>query len=149
MNRLVNIGCGPYPKENHINIDINPRHKPDVCRDVRKGLPFDDNSVDGILASHFLEHLLPEDMIDVLAECYRVLKNGCHVSVVVPLGDPYSIDHLQQFAEWSFDPMAFEETADYYQSKFRWKMEDKVKRGPTKGGVADLPSLHFKLVAVK
>lgn len=53
--RKLNLGCGPYKMEGHINIDCNPLHKPDIVRDVSRGLPFDDNSVESIVASHFLE----------------------------------------------------------------------------------------------
>jgi SAM-dependent methyltransferase len=147
--RKVNVGCGPYHQEGYINIDVNPRHSPDICRDVRKGLPFDDDSVDEILASHFLEHLDAVAMIEFIVESYRVLKGGGKLRIVVPLEEPYSLDHVQQFAEWSFDPLVFEETADYYQGTFRWKMADKIRRPPEPGGVAPFDSLHFSLVAVK
>lgn len=53
-------------------------------RDVTKGLPFNDMSVDYIYTSHLLEHLRKEDAIFVLKECYRVLKQGGVLRVVVP-----------------------------------------------------------------
>ena len=53
-------------------------------RDVTKGLPFDDMSVDYIYTSHLLEHLHKEDTMSVLKECYRVLKPGGILRVVVP-----------------------------------------------------------------
>ena len=105
--RTLNIGCGPYKLAGAINIDINPRQKPDIVRDVRKGLPFDDNSVSYIQASHFLEHLTCEDMMFVIEECYRVLTGGSQLFIRVPLLDFTSLDHLQILDEKSFDPMVF------------------------------------------
>lgn len=123
--RKLNIGCGPYPQAGYINIDINPRQKPDVVRDVRKGLPFDSDSADEILASHFLEHLTADEMLDLLEECYRVLKGGARMVILVPLREPYSLDHVRAFDERSFDPLEFPETPDYYQRAFRWRIVSK------------------------
>jgi len=52
--------------------------------DLRRGLPFNDNSVDVIYHSHFLEHLYKEDAEKFLKECYRILKPGGLMRVVVP-----------------------------------------------------------------
>jgi SAM-dependent methyltransferase len=47
-------------------------------------LKFPPNSVDHILASHFLEHLYPETVNEVLAGFYRVLKPGGTLHAIVP-----------------------------------------------------------------
>lgn len=52
--------------------------------DLRRGIPFENNSIDVIYHSHFLEHLFKEDGEIFLKECYRVLKNGGLMRVVVP-----------------------------------------------------------------
>ena len=52
--------------------------------DVRKGLKFDDTSVDCIYTSQMLEHLPRDTAIFVLQECYRVLEKGGVLRVVVP-----------------------------------------------------------------
>jgi predicted SAM-dependent methyltransferase len=52
--------------------------------DVTKGISFDDISVDYIYTSHMLEHLRKEDTMFVFKECYRVLKQGGILRVVVP-----------------------------------------------------------------
>jgi predicted SAM-dependent methyltransferase len=57
----------------------------DVRRhDVAKGLPFKDNSVDYVYTSHMLEHLNQEKANFVLEECYRTLKKGGGLRVIVP-----------------------------------------------------------------
>jgi predicted SAM-dependent methyltransferase len=53
-------------------------------RDLAKGIPHEDASVDAIFSSHMLEHVTPEDALFILSECYRVLKPGGTLRVVVP-----------------------------------------------------------------
>jgi len=52
--------------------------------DVRNGLPYQDESVDIILASHFLEHLNREEGEQFLKECFRVLKPRGVIRLSVP-----------------------------------------------------------------
>lgn len=64
----------------------NPEPFPDEVRygDVVKGLPLAANSVDGLYASHVLEHLPLTDMRAALAESLRVLKPGGVLRLIVP-----------------------------------------------------------------
>jgi len=52
--------------------------------DVLKGLFYKDNSVDIILASHFIEHLTRVEGLKFLRECHRVLKPNGLIRLVVP-----------------------------------------------------------------
>jgi SAM-dependent methyltransferase len=45
-------------------------------------LPFDDNSLDYVYSSHFLEHV--SDYKNMLKEMFRVLKHECHIVLTVP-----------------------------------------------------------------
>lgn len=80
----INLGSGRRKVEGYINIDINPNTKPDIVRNIEKGLPFSDNTVDEIITEHFLEHV--NDIQFVMYEIWRVLKPGCLVKVIVPIG---------------------------------------------------------------
>jgi SAM-dependent methyltransferase len=53
-------------------------------RDLTKGIPHPAGSVDAIYSSHMLEHLEPNDALFVLRECYRVLRPGGTLRIVVP-----------------------------------------------------------------
>jgi SAM-dependent methyltransferase len=53
-------------------------------RDLNKGIPHPDESVDAIYSSHFLEHLWPEQAEFIVQECHRVLKPGGTLRLVVP-----------------------------------------------------------------
>lgn len=79
----VQLGCGNHILANYINIDIND--KADIYWDIRKSLPFNDNSIENIFSEHFFEHLdYPVSANRVLEESYRVLKNGGEIIIGVP-----------------------------------------------------------------
>jgi predicted SAM-dependent methyltransferase len=102
--RLINLGCGRKKYEGYINIDANPNAQPDILRDIEKGLPFDDNSVDYIISEHFLEHVNPDNLHFVMREIWRVLKFGCHAQIKVPIGKgwTHSPEHKTHFEDTSW-----------------------------------------------
>ena len=55
-----------------------------VHHDLGRGIPFNDNSVDFIFTSHFLEHLFEQQAERLLVESFRVLKNGGTLRISVP-----------------------------------------------------------------
>jgi len=55
-----------------------------ICWDVRRGLPFPDETFDVVYHSHVLEHFPRAAAPSFLAECRRVLKTGGVMRVVVP-----------------------------------------------------------------
>src|SRR5437879_3932828 len=102
----LNVASGPYVLPRFVNLDnslffklarlwplsrwfLGPEkrdlvHKFVLARetaslkrfDCKKPLKFDNNSVDHILCSHFLEHLYADEALAVIREFYRVLKAG-------------------------------------------------------------------------
>jgi len=95
--RKLDLGCGKEKRKHHeqgfIGIDIVD-YGWNVVRDVTKGLPYDDNSIDEILADNFFEHLAPADWMYVLNECHRVLRPGGRINMLVP---PYT--HHNAYAD--------------------------------------------------
>ena len=82
----INIGSGYTKPEGFINIDDDILVNPDYLvnlDDVNIKLPFEDNSVEYILATHILEHI-GEGFIPLLVELYRVGKHGAILDIVVP-----------------------------------------------------------------
>jgi hypothetical protein len=78
----LNLGCGVYYKPGYVNLDNNESIA-DELLDVAH-LPYENNSVDEIEASHILEHF---DIITVpflLAEWFRVLKPGATLHIEAP-----------------------------------------------------------------
>lgn len=84
----LNLGSGGRGKPDWINIDI-VRHHADqsVACDIRFGLPFKDMHAERIFAEHVLEHLeFGSEAPRLLADCYRVLKPGGWIRIIVPDG---------------------------------------------------------------
>jgi predicted SAM-dependent methyltransferase len=85
----LNVGPGDYSKKGFINLDYDRRFGVNICWDIRKGLPFPDNSIQGIFTEHCLEHLSSEDCKKVLLEFKRILRKGGCVRIVLPDGELY------------------------------------------------------------
>ncbi|MFX0181455.1 MAG: methyltransferase domain-containing protein [Candidatus Hodarchaeota archaeon] len=69
----LNLGCGLYYKTGYINIDSYERSIGDITADIRH-LPFKNDSIDEIEASHVLEHFDGIILPYLLSEWYRILK---------------------------------------------------------------------------
>lgn len=70
-----------------------------MVRDVRKKLPFDDESIDFIYSSHLIEHLRKDEAEKVLRECFRVLKKGGLIRLVVPDLELMARNYLKEIEE--------------------------------------------------
>jgi predicted SAM-dependent methyltransferase len=96
----VNLASGLRPKPGWINVDLFEATA-DLHLDLRRPLPFPDNSVRHIYAEHFFEHLeypnvlettgwdleganAPSPALQFLRECRRVLAAGGVLDIVVP-----------------------------------------------------------------
>jgi SAM-dependent methyltransferase len=55
-----------------------------ICWNLCRGVPFADGSFDVVYHAHFLEHLERNAALEFMQECYRVLKPGGIIRVVVP-----------------------------------------------------------------
>jgi predicted SAM-dependent methyltransferase len=99
----LHLGCGPKYLTGFVNIDANPFHKIDLWLDVRNGLPFRSSSVDSIYSTHMLEHFFPDELLRVLRECFRVVKAGAGVRLVVPSLSNAIIAYKQGKMDWFSD----------------------------------------------
>lgn len=88
----LNIGCGQRIEPGWHNIDLfdeasgarPPQSDGVISHDVRKGLPYADNSVDMIFSEHFIEHLTRDEGEAFFKECFRVMKPGAAMRVSTP-----------------------------------------------------------------
>ncbi len=123
---LVNIGSGPRGQPGWVNVEAMPMAGVNCVCDCRRGLPFDDASVEGIFTEHFFEHIdYTEEVPYFLAECRRVLVPGGVIRVIVPDGGRYlrayategweEISRLRTLAPDHFDR--------YTGCRYRTKME--------------------------
>lgn len=91
----LNLGCGEVHYPGWLNIDIEPGA--DIVIDITRGLPWDDGAVGYIYNEHLLEHLPPEQGVELLRECHRVLAPGGVLRVAMP-----DLDYLVFKSMWDW-----------------------------------------------
>ena len=80
----VHLGCGYRPKKDWINVDQARGPEVQVVWDLRRGLPFVDESCSAIFSEHFIEHITKEDAANLLSECHRALQPGGVLRISTP-----------------------------------------------------------------
>lgn len=79
----IDIGCGSAKREGFIGLDSVAAPGVDCVLDLTKEpLPFDDDSVDYVFSSHFLEHV--KVPFRLLGEISRVCKDGAKIEFWTP-----------------------------------------------------------------
>jgi predicted SAM-dependent methyltransferase len=97
----LELGAGDKKgKDGWITIDWTENC--DIFWDLRKGIPFPNESVSGIYSSHFFEHLTFKEGQVFLDECLRVLKSGGTFSICVPDARKYIEGYLKNELESKF-----------------------------------------------
>lgn len=114
---MVELGCGneQHRRVGYIHLDINDTGQ-DIVWDITSGLPFKDNSCAEIYASHTFEHIERPDLVTLFNECWRCLKPGGVLWVIVPAWNSDSgliIPHYTQFSEATFRHLTKEMNPDY------------------------------------
>jgi len=82
--RLLNFGCGRTYHRDWTNLDTLPVSPEVIAHDLRRAFPFDDAAFDAVYGSHVLEHLEPAAARRLLQECFRILRPGGIIRIVVP-----------------------------------------------------------------
>lgn len=82
---IIDIGCGQKKIPGSIGIDLSEFSDADHILNLNtEALPFDDDSVDYVHTSHFLEHLEMDGFFHILKEIYRVVKSEGKIFIAVP-----------------------------------------------------------------
>jgi len=67
--------------------------------DITKPLPFGDNEIEAIFASHVVEHISSPDAMRFFMESYRVLMPGGWLRLSVPIIGPHlTVEHILDLA---------------------------------------------------
>jgi SAM-dependent methyltransferase len=93
---LLNVGCGAWYHPDWVNVDLKHSDSHVVQHDIVKGLPFHGEQFDAVYHSHVLEHLSPDEGVALMRECFRVLKPGGILRIVVPDLEQIARLYLQQ-----------------------------------------------------
>jgi predicted SAM-dependent methyltransferase len=90
--KLLNLGCGDCKFPGWVNADMYRFHNiirhrqllPDWMLDARKRWNCPSDYWDGFYSEHMLEHLTYADGFGALKECFRTLKPGAWIRLVLP-----------------------------------------------------------------
>lgn len=82
----LNLGCGPVyvDSADWLNLDFVTNSESVLQANLLERLPVDEGSVQLVYSSHFLEHIPKPQVKSFLAECFRVLKSGGVLRLVLP-----------------------------------------------------------------
>lgn len=122
----INIGCGRDYREGWINIDISREVKADAYCDIRTwelqrntdgnyDARIKDEEADVVYISGVLEQIGEnEHLIHAINECWRVLKPGGQIVIVVP-NAKHAIAHRDPMDIRKFTPATFNYFVDGFQ----------------------------------
>lgn len=79
----LHLGCGAHLLEGWLNTDVI-YVKDGAYLDITKTFPLPSSSFDYIFAEHVIEHISYQQGIELMKECYRVLKPGGVARFVTP-----------------------------------------------------------------
>lgn len=101
---LLDLGAADTPADGFVAIDFFGR-KGVYGADLRYPLLIDDATVDGIFTEHTFEHMAFDDVRRLVGECFRVLKPGGRIRVIVPdvsiFVARYQANDVAWFREWA------------------------------------------------
>lgn len=82
--KKLQLGSGSNALTGWLNTNYYPKSDKVVHVDATKKFPFTDKTFDYIYNEHMFEHITINQGIDMLNECYRVLKPGGILRIVTP-----------------------------------------------------------------
>jgi predicted SAM-dependent methyltransferase len=80
----LDLGCGKNKREGFIGVDIIKFDGVDEEWDLKESWPWQDDSVDEVYSSHFVEHLTGLERVPFFNELHRVLKKGANAQIITP-----------------------------------------------------------------
>jgi SAM-dependent methyltransferase len=83
-SKMLNIGCGANYHPDWINLDVSAFDSSVLEVDINDGLPFSSEFAAACYCSHVLEHLDKVVAKNLVDECFRVLKCGGVIRLVLP-----------------------------------------------------------------
>lgn len=80
----LDLGCGKNKQAGFLGVDSRPFEGVDVVADLTLLWQWENDSVEEVHCSHFVEHLNSQERVHFVNELYRVLKPGAKASIIVP-----------------------------------------------------------------
>lgn len=111
----LNLGCSDRHLPGHVNVDIC--EPADVVADLNQCWPWEDSSIDEIMAHDIIEHL--PNKIFTMNEAWRVLKPGGKFDVLVPTTDGRGAwQDPQHLSMWNRNSMFYYTGGDPHRERF-------------------------------
>jgi len=90
--RKLELGTGQFPTDGWLNTDVDPTtaRVPNadgsvlIYLDATRRFPLADATFDYVYSEHMIEHLSYESARAMLAECFRVLRDGGRIRIATP-----------------------------------------------------------------
>ena len=108
--KCLNLGCGNRWHLRWTNLDFVSKDKCVIAHNLNQAIPFADECFEVVYSSHLLEHFSKDKAEVFLRECYRVLKPGGVLRVVVPDLERISRDYIMALEkassgsqEWAYN----------------------------------------------
>lgn len=119
----IDLGCGSNKANGHVGIDITKvGTQADIVHDLNiYPYPFENESVEEIFCSHFIEHV--DDLILFMNECWRILKKGGEITFIAPYYTSY-----RAWADPTHKRSISEATFFYYDQE--WRERNKLLHYP-------------------
>lgn len=103
---VLDLGCGVSKRSETIGVDIYALPGVDLVCDLNRALPFRENTIDGLYASHVVEHV--DTFLRLMDDIWRISKPDAWVRIWTPhfssgsltWGDP---THKRAFATQTFE----------------------------------------------
>ena len=82
--RKLHIGCGEHMLDGWLNADFYPESPNILHLDITQSFPIPDNTFDYIFSEHVIEHVPYLAGLNMLTECYRILKDQGKIRISTP-----------------------------------------------------------------
>ena len=113
--RKLHIGCDDHILNGWLNADLFPRSAMVLHLDATEPFPFGNEEFNYIFSEHMLEHISYSQGLQMLSECYRILKKDGKIRISTPdlafLIDLYKeekSDLQKEYIKWAtVRPIAF------------------------------------------
>jgi predicted SAM-dependent methyltransferase len=129
--KYLNLGCGYRFDSRWTNVNFKVTGAEVIPYDLGKGIPFADNTFELVYHSHVLEHFNQTAAKTFIQECYRVLRPGGILRVVVP--------DLEQIASLYLASLAGASESAEWAGKYEWiilELLDQMVRNTPGGDMA-------------
>lgn len=113
--RCLNLGCGLRFHADWVNVDLVAAAPGVRSHDLRRGIPYPDESFDLVYHAHLLEHFPKKTAPLFLLECRRVLKRAGVIRIAVPDLERIARGYLEAFEKVS-------QSLPSWKEKYDWMM---------------------------